>query len=218
MELKGKKINFLGDSITQGVGTSAPEKMYHQVLKEMAGLAEARNYGVSGSKIARPSNGVPLNDGIESFYDRFAAMDDDADVIVIFGGTNDYGWNIIKIGEFTDRTPYTFYGALHLMAEGLMNKYPEAKIVFMTPTQTSSSPNPDRIYLTPYGNSLLDFANAIKKVCEFYSFPCLDLYSMAGIHPSIHKNAKAFCPDGLHPNDAGNAIIASRLFGFLKAL
>ena len=29
MELKNKKINFLGDSITEGVGTSAPDKTYH---------------------------------------------------------------------------------------------------------------------------------------------------------------------------------------------
>ena len=28
MELKGKKINFLGDSITEGVGATDPEAMY----------------------------------------------------------------------------------------------------------------------------------------------------------------------------------------------
>ena len=52
MELKGKKINFLGDSITQGHGVSSPDKIYHALLKKNAGLAEARNYGKSGTKIA----------------------------------------------------------------------------------------------------------------------------------------------------------------------
>ena len=52
MELKGKIINFLGDSITEGVGTSGPDYIYHAVLKKNVGLKEARNYGKSGTKIA----------------------------------------------------------------------------------------------------------------------------------------------------------------------
>ncbi len=33
MELRGLKINFLGDSITQGVGASCEQMIYHSVLK-----------------------------------------------------------------------------------------------------------------------------------------------------------------------------------------
>ena len=40
MELRGLKINFLGDSITYGVGSSAPDKVYHAILKEKAGLLD----------------------------------------------------------------------------------------------------------------------------------------------------------------------------------
>ena len=32
MILNGIKANFLGDSITEGVGTSAPDKTYHQLI------------------------------------------------------------------------------------------------------------------------------------------------------------------------------------------
>ena len=47
MELKGKKINFLGDSITEGHGTSDwGTKPYHQLLRVRCELAEARNYGL----------------------------------------------------------------------------------------------------------------------------------------------------------------------------
>ena len=53
MELKGKVINFLGDSITEGHGTSdVATKPFHQLLKVNAGLKEARNYGKGGTKIA----------------------------------------------------------------------------------------------------------------------------------------------------------------------
>ena len=32
MEIKGKKVNFLGDSITEGVGVSSPEFKYVEVF------------------------------------------------------------------------------------------------------------------------------------------------------------------------------------------
>ena len=52
MELKRKKINFLGDSITEGHGTSAPENIFLNRLSRATG-ATANNYGISGSRIAR---------------------------------------------------------------------------------------------------------------------------------------------------------------------
>ena len=45
MELAGKKALFLGDSITEGVGTSAPEHIYLNVLKNTYHLKECVNYG-----------------------------------------------------------------------------------------------------------------------------------------------------------------------------
>ena len=38
MELKGKTVNFLGDSITQGAGASSQEHFYCNVLKEKFGF------------------------------------------------------------------------------------------------------------------------------------------------------------------------------------
>ena len=51
MELKGKKFVFLGDSITEGVGTTAPDKVFHQIIKENCGLNSAYNAGISGTRI-----------------------------------------------------------------------------------------------------------------------------------------------------------------------
>ena len=52
MELKGKSIFFLGDSITEGVGASEYDKSYVPVFAELSG-ANVKNYGISGSRIAR---------------------------------------------------------------------------------------------------------------------------------------------------------------------
>ena len=51
MQLKGIKANFLGDSITEGVGVPSPEFAYWNVLKEKFGLAEARGYGIGIEKM-----------------------------------------------------------------------------------------------------------------------------------------------------------------------
>ena len=37
MQITNRKINFLGDSITEGVGTSAPEKRYVDIIAAKTG-------------------------------------------------------------------------------------------------------------------------------------------------------------------------------------
>lgn len=214
MELKGKKINFLGDSITAGVGATVPEKIFLNVLKEREGLAEARNYGYSGTRIAnqRGENyGGP-------YVTRYAVMDDDADIVVVFGGTNDYGHGTAQLGAIEDRSEYTFYGAMHLLIERLAEKFPTATIVFMTPiprSAASSAPDPERSFT---GATMKEYVDAIKEVAAYHAIPVLDLYTMSGFDPNIEVQRKIYCPDGLHPSDAGNERIASRLAGFLKSL
>lgn len=213
MELKGKKMNVIGDSITEGVGVSCTENIYMNIIGTKEGLAEVRNYGISGTRIAPQAD-----DPNRSFVERFAGMDEDADIIVVFGGTNDYGHGSALIGTPEDRTPETFYGACHTLFEGLIKKYPVATIVVMTPVQRSWGADLDRIDPRRTEATLLDFSNILKEVAMYYSIPVLDLYAMSGIHPQIDCNRENLCPDGLHPNDKGHELIASRLTGFLKSL
>ena len=150
-------------------------------------------------------------------------MDNDADVIIIFGGTNDYGHGKALMGEFTDRTVNTFYGACHILIEGLLRKYPNSEIVFMTPLhrlkEELSEEKKDRgLEYVPAAYPLKKYVKAIKKVCEYYSVPVLDLYSVSGIQPNVEIIKEKYCPDGLHPNDAGHERIKNRLKEFLRSL
>ena len=219
MELTGKKINFLGDSITEGHGTSAPEKIYLNLVKEKCSLAEARNYGIGGTRIARQTkpSAEPRHD--LDFCKRMDEMDEDADVVVVFGGTNDFGHGDAPLGTFDDRDVNTFYGACHFLMEGLINKYPCAEIVFMTPVHRVSEMNMKGDGNKEYNVAALEtYVNIIKEVAKYYAIPVLDLFSVSRIQPRIDILKEKYCPDGLHPNDAGHAIIADRLIGFLKAL
>lgn len=138
MELSGKKINFLGDSITEGVGASAPDKVYHQVMLRKYGLAAVRNYGISGTRYARQINPTLNEPSFDlDFCQRYAGMDDDADIVVVFGGTNDFGHGDAPIGTPDDRTPDTFWGACHYLYSHLIEKYPAALIVVHDPAPPS---------------------------------------------------------------------------------
>ena len=220
MELKGKKINFLGDSITEGHLTSDKKYIYMNVLKEKVGLAEARNYGVGGTKIAR----LPVvtdHPYDQDFNLRAVEMDKDADAVVVFGGTNDFGHGTIQIGEMQDRDVHTFYGALHTLCLYLIKTYVGKPIVFMTPIHRLNEMLDHNKRVEDgieTARPLLDFVKAIREVCEFYSIPVLDLYTESGMYGQVWAWCEGHMPDGLHPNDAGHAIIAHKLQKFLENL
>ena len=53
MELKGKVINFLGDSITEGSGvTNLADCRYDNRLAAMCHLSAVNNYGIGGTRLA----------------------------------------------------------------------------------------------------------------------------------------------------------------------
>ncbi len=222
MKLEGLKINFLGDSITEGVGTSCHENIFHAVLKREAGLSEARNYGIGGTRFALQSGTAsrPKDDYVDvnSFSERFDKMDDDADAVVVFGGTNDFGHGDAPIGCFEDRSPETFYGACHYLFAGLIRKYLGKPIVVMTPLHrwnelSTKGDNKEKEY-----GDLKKYVNIIREVAEYYSLPVLDLYAISGMQPEIKEIRAKYMPDGLHPSDEGNAIIAGLLKSFLERL
>lgn len=53
MKLKGLTINFLGDSITEGVGTTQENKRYFEIIKRNQELKEVNGYGISGTRLAK---------------------------------------------------------------------------------------------------------------------------------------------------------------------
>ncbi len=217
MQLKNLKINFLGDSITEGHGTTDKSMTYWNVLGREYG-AIVRGYGIGGTRFAKQTkpSAIPRHD--LDFVLRAKDMDDDADLVVVFGGTNDFGHSDAPIGQPTDRTNETFYGACHHLFTDLINKYPAATIVIMTPLHRGNEDNPcGDNKPTPIGK-LADYVAIIKEVAAYYSLPILDLWSMSGIQPRVPIIKEKYCPDGLHPNDAGHALIAARLAGFIQSL
>ena len=216
MELKGTKINFLGDSITEGAGTSSHDKMFTMLIEREYG-AICQNYGIGGTRIARQKTPTEEN-WDRDFISRVPEMDADADIVVVFGGTNDFGHGDAPLGAMSDRTPYTFYGALHCLYTALIEKYPDVPIVVLTPLHriTEDIPTGDN-KPAPVG-TLKEYVNIIREVAEYYSLPVLDLFKESGLQPKIPVIQQKYVPDGLHPNDAGNEILAHKIARFLEML
>lgn len=212
MKLQGLKINFLGDSITEGHGCSSEALRFSDRIAAEYG-AVTRCYGIGGTRLARqtkPSEN-PRHD--LDFPSRVAEMDPDADVVVVFGGTNDFGHGDAAFGDFSDRTADTFCGALHELYTALLEKYPEAVIMVMTPLHrdTESIPN-------MHGKVLKDYVDMIRQAAEYYSLPMLDLFATSGIQPAVPAMKGRYMPDGLHPNDAGHVILTNKIVKFIESL
>jgi lysophospholipase L1-like esterase len=221
MKLEGLTVNFLGDSITQGCGTSCPEAMYHAVLKRNTGLKEVRNYGIGGTRFALQSGTTqrPKDDYVDlnSYCERFDKMED-ADLVVVFGGTNDFGHGDAPIGTPSDRTPETFYGACHYLFTGLIKKYIGKPIVIITPTPREWDVMDYPINDTVVHRTLKEYVEIIREVAEYYSLPVLDLYATSGLQPALPIIEKEYMPDKLHPNDKGHEILYRKIVAFLRSI
>lgn len=217
METKNKKINFLGDSITEGVGASCPENNYVSVFGRISG-AQVRNYGIGGTRIAKQRSKSDSEKWDMDFVGRVEDMDADADIVVVFGGTNDFGHGDSKIGDFESRDEYTFYGAMHSLCIKLINKYPNSEIIFMTPLhRLGEDDDVNGIGLRNQRN-LAGYVDIIKEVAAYYGLPVLDLFSTSGLQPKVDIIRELYMPDGLHPSDRGAERIARRLYSFISAL
>lgn len=201
MKLEGLTINFLGDSITEGVGVADAKNIYHQRIKEKYGLEMAYNYGVSGTRIARQT--VPAADNTKfdlTFELRAEVMNRNADAVVVFGGTNDYGHGDAPFGEKDSTNIHTFCGAVNSLINKLKKDFPDAKIIFMTPLHRLNEENPSQ----PDGKTLKDYAAALREICAKHDTPVIDLFEINPLDPADGS----VVPDGLHPNDNGHAVMA----------
>ena len=216
MELKGLKINFLGDSITEGHGASCVENRFTDIIGRTTG-AIGRNYGIGGTRFAKQTtpSAEPRHD--LDFVSRVDTMDPDADVIVIFGGTNDFGHGDAPIGCPSDRNNDTFYGAAHMLFSKIRVQWPKAHIVVLTPLHRCNEDNPRGDGNKPSDvGTLKAYVEIIREVAEFYSLPVLDLFKNSGLQPRLPLIQEMYMPDGLHPNDAGYQILADLIISYLK--
>ena len=106
------------------------------------------------------------------------------------------------------RDEYTFYGAMHSLCTSLINKYPKAEVIFMTPLHQLSEDDEVKEMGIKREVTLLGYVNIIKEMAGYYGLTVLDLFNTSGLQPKVEIIRKIYMPDGLHPSDAGAEKIA----------
>lgn len=233
---KGKRIAFLGDSMTdpRRVGTNS---IYWEYLSELLGIVPVV-YGQNGHQW----------DGIYNQAKKLnAEKGNDIDAVFIFAGTNDYNQGL-PIGEFfsyskrttnsdgkeTDlnyRTPLmndsTFCGRINQVMSYLKETYPQQQIVLLTPIHRGyakfgkGNVQPEENFANRAGLFIDDYVETIRKAGSVWSVPVIDLYAMSGLFPLSDSHLQYFAKketDRLHPNASGHYRIAKTLQYQLLAL
>ena len=113
-------INFLGDSITEGACATEPKYNYVSQVGEKLGC-KTSNYGISGTRIAMQTipSANPVFD--KDFLTRAKEMES-ADLVFVFGGTNDYGHGDSELGNLTSSDSHTFCGAVRNFVSATASK------------------------------------------------------------------------------------------------
>jgi len=199
-KLQGKKLNTIGDSITDADWGGV--KKYDSVIAEKHGM-NLMNYGIGGTRIARAS------DKPDAFVDRWMNMRDDADIIFLMGGTNDI-YADIPIGTIDSTDPTTFMGALNIICSGLQSKYVGKPIGFATPILARGR---DRAVCLLYADAMIE-------VCEKHAIPVLDLTRKGQLNPENDDVwATLYRPDDtVHLNDIGQTVLARSIENFLESI
>ncbi len=211
------KIAILGDSITEASNLSDEDKAkysYPVKLQEILGCKEVYNLGIGGSTISR------VGGKSMSMVERKFDFPKDADIIIVFGGSNDClfenKWEYGEL-EYEHRMHEdTFCGDLDDMCWGIRYEYREqnedsyVKMLFVNPPSTILN---DGVYAIDPGNMVKqeEFAKAINQIAQEYDFEVIDLFNN-NLFNSHDKDVNAnWITDGIHPNAEGYQMIAEHL-------
>lgn len=222
MELKGKIVNFLGDSITEGVGVGDIENCrYDNVIHREYGLAAHYNYGIGGTRIAHQM--APSEEPWRDLYfcGRARFMNPDADITVVYGGVNDYIHGDAYFGTMDDTTPATFCGGVYYLMNYLKARY--KTVVFVTPAHCNFKGVSDkqvspRAMKKPDAKPLAAYVEVIKEMGKKCDVPVLDLFENLGIDANNEDQKAKYTADGLHFNNEGQAVLAKTIAEFIESL
>lgn len=206
---KGKIMNCLGDSLTAGdvVGNGTMGTPWTSYIPALTGIATCRNYGQNGTKLSTTD--------AAAFVNRYTSMNSTADIISVWGGTNDFCFGA-ALGAMGDTSNVTFYGALDVLIKGLYAKYPNAELFFITPPKINKPALGETYTPNSAGKVLKDYRDAIIAMCDKYSVPVLDLFSDSSM--SCYLDTGTYRPDNLHFTVAGYQRISHKIANFINTL
>ena len=184
----------------------------------MCRLSEAvLNHDFSFQIMASQKNN---NKVVEYFYDASKELHDidweKVNVICIEQGVNDY-LNGIRLDNEADRYDLnTFGGALRYSIENIMKGAKNAKLVIITPIYCKPDGIEGDCLSKDFGGGVLnDYVSLEREIAREYGVFIIDNFSEIDIN---EDNVENYLPGGLHPSDAGVALIGDNISKHLEEI
>lgn len=138
------------------------------------------------------------------------------EILLIEHGTNDYnnGRRLDNQMDLYDVT--TFGGALRYSLKLLQEKYPDLRIVLMSPTYCALGKDKNQqCYNTSYGEggTLDEYVELEKQIAKEFGVEWIDAYHESGIW---EDTVDRYLKDALHPNMEGHALIGNLIADSLE--
>jgi len=142
------------------------------------------------------------------------------EILFIGHGVNDYHTGTPIYDEENPDNPNTFTGAIRSIIEVLQERYPQIRIVLLTPTYTwypyQEAPELTCEEYNLGGGILEEYVNAEIRLAESMGVDVIDLYHDLYPHEQW-SDWQIYSRDGLHPNAEGNKLIAEKVYEYLQA-
>lgn len=200
-KVNGKNVSILGDSISTSNGGGSAGLVYPQQYWGQMEVNDGCTTYVNaeaGSTIMVGGTGTAM-----STDTRINTLDDtiSPEVILIFGGINDFLQDL-TLGTFGDTGNSTsFYGALDYMYRKILTDYGSARVFHMTPLHTTYATGGGLIPEFNGVNYLTEYIDAIKKVANRYGVGVIDTNQDSGI---TAFNIGSYATDLIHVNASGH--------------
>lgn len=215
--LYGKKVSFLGDSITtfstfQGsnnpyytgsnAGVTNVDMTWWKMLVNGQGGIFNRIYAYGGGDIV---NNLCLR---YNYLYNHGTYGIEPDVIFILGGINDWYHNK-TLGTLDDaeNSNSTFFAAYKYLLKNIKVTYPNATIIGLTP-MNSMIHGTTIPYVNSNGVSIRQFCDAVIACCDYYSVLSVDLNKLVNINGN---NYTTYLDDNTHPNYQGMIKVAKAI-------
>lgn len=157
---------------------------------------------------------TPATQYFDSRVEELAQVDfKQADILLIHYGTNDYHIAREIEGEW-EHDPYSFLGALGYAVDVIKARYPDLRMILVTPTYTwyleQGGTCEDRDF---GGGPLEEYVNALIGFAEEKGLEVIDQYH--GLFPDTKPESwSRYTTDGVHLNDMGNELVAEQLIDY----
>lgn len=210
----GSKIHLFGDGILFGIGTTdITNKSIPALLSNTYGMTVVNNT-IGDATVGNYDDDILAERSI--LKQISVSVLDDADFVVISAGTNDWKTGKANMGYNANLDTKTFKGALNLAIKNIIQAAPNAKILIMTPifrSRINSTDSKNSDNYTVNDKYLSEYCDAIVEIAKINHIPVVNMYDECMIN--VH-NSTVYLSDGLHLNDAGQAMFAAKLVNNLE--